>query len=236
MNTENEIKTKITRHKYKDRSTGKIKSPIDELDYITIKDIQILLDIQEHKCYICKQNVIIHSKPRCLHKFSIDRLNEHKPHINGNVLIACFWCNCRDFLHETKCLNCSTCAEKNRDIRTSRSVERNEIEIIIQKYSNIVSKQYTFEVVKAFHYEYAINEIHEKYKYSKEHINKMFSTILKPKCSNAINSDHRLYDNTLFKLCDDFIPKRNRSVNISSEYLEEESEEELELELELEEV
>ena len=66
---------------------------------------------QNNKCYICNDIVLTHSYvPYCCYKFSIDRLDNLKPHDLDNVKISCYYCNCKNHIlynkHEkNKCEN-----------------------------------------------------------------------------------------------------------------------------------
>ena len=74
-------------------------------NYVDINDVVALLKIQENKCYICKDPVIINYNAGCKNQFTLDRINSKNPHLKGNVLIACWFCNCRDFNQQMKCKN-----------------------------------------------------------------------------------------------------------------------------------
>ena len=62
---------------------------------ITLNTIIKLLHSQENKCYICQDPVMFSALPYCCYKMSIDRINDNEPHNDNNILISCYYCNCR---------------------------------------------------------------------------------------------------------------------------------------------
>lgn len=66
-------------------------------EYITITDVINLLKNQNNKCNFCGEEMNLvptHTKhSRDLNAFSIDRINNKKPHMKGNCVISCFFCN-----------------------------------------------------------------------------------------------------------------------------------------------
>ena len=106
-------------------------------NYIDVNDVEILLKIQDGKCYICKENVIINYKPGCKNQFSLDRINGRKPHFKGNVLIACWYCNCRGYNCQPNCkYNC--CRDKSPDLRAKFEVKDKEVNQIIEEYNRSI--------------------------------------------------------------------------------------------------
>lgn len=72
---------------------------LESVGNITYEYITELLKIQRYKCYICNDNVLTHSYvPFCSYKFSIDRLDNYKPHDIDNVKISCYFCNCKNHI------------------------------------------------------------------------------------------------------------------------------------------
>ena len=63
-------------------------------NYIDINDVIELYRIQDGKCYICNENMLFEYKPYCKNQFTLDRINNENLHLKGNVLIACYYCNC----------------------------------------------------------------------------------------------------------------------------------------------
>jgi len=56
-----------------------------------------LIKEQNYKCYKCNDIILTHSYiPYCSYKFSIDRLDNNKPHDIDNVKISCYFCNCKN--------------------------------------------------------------------------------------------------------------------------------------------
>jgi len=66
-------------------------------EYITIKHVLYLLKKQQNKCHFCDVDMNLvptHVKHmRDLDAFSIDRINNKKPHMKDNCVISCFCCN-----------------------------------------------------------------------------------------------------------------------------------------------
>ncbi|AYV81575.1 MAG: hypothetical protein Harvfovirus42_5 [Harvfovirus sp.] len=83
------------------------------------EDIKYLLDKQEFKCYVCEEEVIMTNwRSRCCYQFSIDRIDNSRPHDRNNVLISCYYCNCRDhpYFHQLykRCTSrCHTVEKRN---------------------------------------------------------------------------------------------------------------------------
>jgi hypothetical protein len=84
------IKHKINSHLYYDQKRFNIKGDID------CEFILQLLKKQNNSCYICKEGLLLLNwKPYCCYQFSIDRIKDTDPHNKNNVLISCYYCNCR---------------------------------------------------------------------------------------------------------------------------------------------
>lgn len=87
--------------------TGRGK--LDSVGDITYEYIHNLLTEQEYECYSCGDPVLTHSYvPYCSYKFSIDRIDNDKPHNKDNVKISCYFCNCKDHnaFNRTEKLKC----------------------------------------------------------------------------------------------------------------------------------
>lgn len=88
------IYKRIKQHLAKDKQFSRT---FEDNDYITIKDVLNLLNIQDNKCKFCGEEVNLkpnHTlKSRDLDAFSIDRINNKKAHIKSNCVISCFFCN-----------------------------------------------------------------------------------------------------------------------------------------------
>ena len=83
---------KINNHKAYD------KRRFNAENNINLDNIMELIRKQNNKCYICDEDVIlINWKPYCCYQFSIDRINDNEPHNINNVLISCYYCNCRHY-------------------------------------------------------------------------------------------------------------------------------------------
>jgi hypothetical protein len=72
---------------------------LDKIGNINYEYIIQLLNEQNYKCYKCNDTVLTYSYiPFCSYKFSIDRLDNNKPHDLGNVKISCYFCNCKNHI------------------------------------------------------------------------------------------------------------------------------------------
>lgn len=60
-------------------------------------DIYDLLIKQDYNCYICNEKVLLSGEQYCYYKYSIDRIDNHKPHDKNNCLISCYFCNCIEY-------------------------------------------------------------------------------------------------------------------------------------------
>ncbi len=125
-----------------DNELMKINTDILPSNYIDINDVKILLDIQEYKCYICKEKVKIDYKPGCKYQFTLDRINSDNPHLKGNCLIACWYCNCIDFNSQRNCKE-KCCPDKSKDLRRKEDVPDNKINKINKKYNKLVNGDYS---------------------------------------------------------------------------------------------
>jgi hypothetical protein len=74
---------------------------VGDIDY---KFINKLIKQQKYKCYQCNDKLVTFLYvPYCCYKFSIDRIDNNKPHNKDNVKISCYFCNCKDhFLYDKK--------------------------------------------------------------------------------------------------------------------------------------
>jgi hypothetical protein len=112
------------------------------INYIDINDVVSLLKIQENKCYICKENVLVNYIPGCKNQFTLDRINSKNPHLKGNILIACWYCNCFDFNQQVNCKN-KCCNDKLVTLRKKKDVSKSEIDILICEYNKAVNGNYS---------------------------------------------------------------------------------------------
>jgi hypothetical protein len=64
---------------------------------IQVADVQELFIRQDYKCYICNERILLKFTPYCYYQYSIDRIDEKKPHDKGNCLISCYFCNCIEY-------------------------------------------------------------------------------------------------------------------------------------------
>ena len=116
------IMEKLGNHSAKDRKTPK---------YINLDYVISLLIIQNEECHICRQKVLLYEWDKyCSYQFTIDRIDNSLPHIKGNVLISCFYCNCINPYSSTQ--NFKLCSEKCHTnpvagIRLKKDVPEEEI-------------------------------------------------------------------------------------------------------------
>jgi len=122
------IKNKINSHKSYDKNRFDIEG---DIDYYFITE---LLKIQDRKCYICKEELLlIDWKPYCCYQFSIDRIKNNEPHNKNNVLISCYYCNCRDyykFIQDNKICT-AKCHNIKKDLRHKSEITEIEIKTLI---------------------------------------------------------------------------------------------------------
>ncbi len=78
------------------QSDNKKKFEISGDEYITVEDIDDFLVMQSYTCKKCGDRVLTEGyKPYCCNQFSIDRINNSLPHNKDNVVISCYFCNCK---------------------------------------------------------------------------------------------------------------------------------------------
>ena len=141
---DNIIKTKINSYiiqDSKDSSFGLNKEYLPK-NYIDITDIKILLDIQKNRCYICNNNVKINYESGCKNQFTCDRINGENQHLKGNILIACWYCNCIDYNKKTKCLN-NCCPERDGIYNKNNIDIQKKIKLLLNKYNKKLNTNYT---------------------------------------------------------------------------------------------
>ena len=112
------------------------------INYIDIHDVEALLKIQENKCYICKETVLVNYISGCKNQFTLDRINSKNPHLKGNILISCWYCNCRDFNRQVNCKN-KCCIDKSVTLRKKKDVPNSEIDLLIGEYNKALIGKYS---------------------------------------------------------------------------------------------
>tara|TARA_Y100000591_G_scaffold280966_1_gene260471 strand:+ start:485 stop:1399 length:915 start_codon:yes stop_codon:yes gene_type:complete len=89
------MQDKINSYKQQDRKKGR---NFNDEEYCDIETIKKLIEKQDSKCYVCGDILIFSGyTPFCLYQFTLDRNNENLPHTKNNVLLCCYYCNCRDY-------------------------------------------------------------------------------------------------------------------------------------------
>ena len=84
------IEKKISSYKWQDIKAGRPEGNL------TVNDVKELLKKQRFKCYVCNDEVLTCNwRPLCTYQMSLDRIDETLPHNRDNVLISCYYCNCR---------------------------------------------------------------------------------------------------------------------------------------------
>jgi hypothetical protein len=124
----NNIQRKLARYK---------KSDIDSFGRegtVSIDDISKLLKKQNFTCYVCNEMVITSKwKPFCCYQFSVDRINNNLPHDKNNVLISCYYCNCRhhfEFNQKNKICN-EGCHTQPKNIISRKQVDKEKINSLL---------------------------------------------------------------------------------------------------------
>lgn len=104
---------------------------------VTQQDVCNLIVKQNFQCYVCKDDLELYTWDKnCCYQFSIDRIDENKPHDCDNVLVSCYYCNCRftRFINTPHKVCQSGCHTDVRDIvRTREDVQASEIDAIRAK-------------------------------------------------------------------------------------------------------
>lgn len=118
------IQRKLERYKISDNGR------FEREGTVSIDDVLKLLRKQNFTCYVCDEIVIVCNwKHYCCYQFSIDRINNNLPHDTNNVLISCYYCNCRDhiqFSQKNKICN-EGCHIQPKNIISRRFVDINKI-------------------------------------------------------------------------------------------------------------
>ena len=93
VHTKQNIQSKISKHKQYDQER------FNEQGNITCDNVIEMLTKQKLKCAKCNDTVLISGYlPKCWYQFSIDRIDNQKPHNKANVVISCFYCNCKEYI------------------------------------------------------------------------------------------------------------------------------------------
>ena len=130
----NNLKQNIIKKLSKYKHTDKYKFGYE--GDITYEDVLELLRKQKFTCYICNDNVITSKwKPYCCYQFSIDRIVDTLPHNKNNVLISCYYCNCRYFSEFNQYYKIckSGCHTTKRIIQHKREVSKDKIDDLLLK-------------------------------------------------------------------------------------------------------
>jgi hypothetical protein len=111
-------------------------------NYIDTNDVEALLKIQQNKCYICKETVLVDYIPGCKNQFTLARINNKNPHLKGNILISCWYCNCFHYNKQVNCKN-NCCNNKLCTLRKKEDVSNSEIDMLIYDYNKFVNGNYS---------------------------------------------------------------------------------------------
>lgn len=94
-NIEDAILHKINGYKRQDEM---MKRYVDNEKYISVESVKKQLLKQYNRCYVCGDTVILTSwNTNCSYQFTLDRIDNSKPHNKDNCLICCYYCNCREY-------------------------------------------------------------------------------------------------------------------------------------------
>jgi hypothetical protein len=108
------------------------ENKFNKIGNIQIEDVKELLNKQNFKCYICNDIVkTINWSPYCCYQFSVDRIDNNKPHDRNNILISCYYCNCRNdprFDQNNKLCNNKCHTIKRENIPYKTDIDNNIIE------------------------------------------------------------------------------------------------------------
>jgi hypothetical protein len=120
------IKNKIKSHNNYDENR------FGEIGNVSVDDIKQLLNKQKLKCYICNDEIkTMNWAPYCCYQFSIDRIDDNKPHNRDNVLMSCYYCNCRqhpDFNQHNKICNQKCHTDKKENIPLKNNIDKSIID------------------------------------------------------------------------------------------------------------
>ena len=72
---------------YRQQDLKKFDDKDIKYNYITIDDVLLLKDIQKDKCYLCNDELKYIYKTNCKYQFTLDRIDNNKPHLKDNVLL-----------------------------------------------------------------------------------------------------------------------------------------------------
>jgi hypothetical protein len=85
-----QIRSKISSYKQQDL----LKHHFREESFITLENVLDMFSQQGLHCYYCKGEVyILYDVAREMKQWSVDRIDNHQGHNQGNIRIACLECN-----------------------------------------------------------------------------------------------------------------------------------------------
>tara|TARA_Y100000588_G_C14209190_1_gene905970 strand:- start:10 stop:477 length:468 start_codon:yes stop_codon:yes gene_type:complete len=93
-----ELKRKLSSYLAQDKKKNRI---YDKAKYINIEDLLPLLVSSKLRCHYCKKELLLlYNNKRDPRQWTLDRVDNNKPHNTNNVVVACLKCNlerrCRD--------------------------------------------------------------------------------------------------------------------------------------------
>jgi hypothetical protein len=116
---------------------------------IDIKHVLKLLTQQDHKCFLCHVDLLVmFYKPHCSYQFSIDRIDNSKPHDKDNVRITCYDCNCNFHSEYQYCpQKCHPPRSLENKIRAVKFSHISSLESIQYDPTSPIGKQYRSKIM-----------------------------------------------------------------------------------------
>lgn len=86
-----ELEKKLEGYKRQDeRKNRKYKYPVQ------LRDLCEMFQKEEYRCHYCRELLsVIHRETRCPSQWSLDRMDNDKPHDIDNLVLSCYACNIR---------------------------------------------------------------------------------------------------------------------------------------------
>lgn len=134
---------KITNYKANDQKRFHHEGNID-IDHV----LKLLIQ-QDHKCFLCHVDLLVmFYKPYCSYQFSIDRIDNTKPHDKDNVRITCYDCNCNIHSEFQYCpQKCHPPRSLENIIQAIKFNKISKLEIVKYDPTIAIGKQYRSEIM-----------------------------------------------------------------------------------------